>query len=153
MSRALFIIDVQNDFTEGGALAVEGGAAVAAGITAYLAEHGERYDLVVASRDWHNPDDHNDGHFATDAEPEGPADVLDTRLRDALRSLAAGEALVFAVPDLVDDAAYAAECAAVGEVDLPRLEREVGELERRVAVLEQRLWPSVVRRLGRLRRR
>ncbi|GAA1059424.1 isochorismatase family protein [Agromyces bracchium] len=70
MSRALFIIDVQNDFTEGGALAVEGGAAVAAGITAYLAEHAERYDLVVASRDWHNPDDHNDGHFATDAEPD-----------------------------------------------------------------------------------
>ena len=33
MSRALFIIDVQNDFTEGGALGVEGGAAVAAGIT------------------------------------------------------------------------------------------------------------------------
>ena len=32
--RALFIIDVQNDFTEGGALGVEGGAAVAAGITA-----------------------------------------------------------------------------------------------------------------------
>ncbi|MRX42272.1 isochorismatase family protein [Agromyces kandeliae] len=70
MSRALFIIDVQNDFTEGGALGVDGGAAVAAGITAYLAEHGERYDLVVASRDWHNPDDDNGGHFATDAEPD-----------------------------------------------------------------------------------
>ncbi|WP_436408221.1 isochorismatase family protein [Agromyces zhanjiangensis] len=70
MSRALFIIDVQNDFTEGGALGVDGGAAVAAGITAYLAEHGERYDLVVASRDWHNPDDDNGGHFATDAAPD-----------------------------------------------------------------------------------
>ena len=31
--RALFIIDVQNDFTEGGALGVEGGEAVAAGIS------------------------------------------------------------------------------------------------------------------------
>ncbi|WP_353829219.1 isochorismatase family protein [Agromyces sp. SYSU T0242] len=70
MSRALFIIDVQNDFTEGGALGVEGGAAVAAGITAYLAEHADRYDLVVASRDWHNADDDNGGHFATDAEPD-----------------------------------------------------------------------------------
>ncbi|GAA2043631.1 bifunctional pyrazinamidase/nicotinamidase [Agromyces tropicus] len=70
MSRALFIIDVQNDFTEGGALGVDGGAAVAAGITAYLAEHADRYDLVVASRDWHNPDDDNGGHFATDAEPD-----------------------------------------------------------------------------------
>jgi len=70
MSRALFIIDVQNDFTEGGALGVEGGAATAARITEYLAEHGAGYDLVVASRDWHNPDDHNDGHFATDAAPD-----------------------------------------------------------------------------------
>ena len=70
MSRARFIIDVQNDFTEGGALGVEGGAEVAARITDYLAEHGEGYDLVVASRDWHNPDDDNGGHFATDAEPD-----------------------------------------------------------------------------------
>ncbi|MBM7504038.1 isochorismatase family protein [Agromyces aurantiacus] len=70
MSRTLFIIDVQNDFTEGGALGVEGGAAVAAGITEYLAEHGEAYDLVVASRDWHHADDDNGGHFATDAAPD-----------------------------------------------------------------------------------
>jgi hypothetical protein len=91
--------------------------------------------------------------FATDGEPERDSDVVDTRLRDALRELEAGGGITFAVPDLVDDAAYAAECAAVGEVDLPRLEREVSELERRVATLEQRLWPSVVRRLGRLRRR
>jgi nicotinamidase/pyrazinamidase len=70
MRRALFIIDVQNDFTEGGALGVEGGAAVAARITEYLAEHGEAYDLVVASRDWHNPDDDNGGHVVTDAAPD-----------------------------------------------------------------------------------
>lgn len=70
MSRALFIIDVQNDFTEGGALGVDGGAAVAARVTEYLAEHGEGYDLVVASRDWHNPDDDNGGHFATDGAPD-----------------------------------------------------------------------------------
>ena len=70
MSRALFIIDVQNDFTEGGALGVEGGAEVAARITDYLNEHGEGYDLVVASRDWHNPDDDNGGHFAIDAAPD-----------------------------------------------------------------------------------
>ncbi len=36
MARALFIIDVQNDFTEGGALGVDGGAAVAARISEYL---------------------------------------------------------------------------------------------------------------------
>jgi len=68
--RALFIIDVQNDFTEGGALGVAGGDAVAAGITAYLRGHPDRYDVVIASRDWHDGDSHNGGHFATDAEPD-----------------------------------------------------------------------------------
>jgi nicotinamidase/pyrazinamidase len=63
MSRALFIIDVQNDFTEGGALGVEGGAAVAAGIAKLLAEHPDRYDVVFASRDWHDGDNDNGGHF------------------------------------------------------------------------------------------
>jgi nicotinamidase/pyrazinamidase len=64
MSRALFIIDVQNDFTEGGSLGVDGGAAVAAGITAYLAQHPNSYDAVFASRDWHDADNDNGGHFA-----------------------------------------------------------------------------------------
>ncbi|MDF1479085.1 isochorismatase family protein [Leifsonia sp. H3M29-4] len=63
MTKALFIIDVQNDFTEGGALGVEGGAAVAAGITTLLAEHPDRYDVVFASRDWHDGDNDNGGHF------------------------------------------------------------------------------------------
>ncbi len=67
VTRALFIIDVQNDFTEGGALGVDGGDAVAAGITAYLQAHPDRYDVVIASRDWHDGDNHNGGHFATDA--------------------------------------------------------------------------------------
>ena len=71
VTRGLLIIDVQNDFTEGGALGVAGGAAVAAGITRMLAGSGERYDLVVASRDWHNADDDNGGHFAAaGAEPD-----------------------------------------------------------------------------------
>jgi nicotinamidase/pyrazinamidase len=64
MSRALFIIDVQNDFTEGGALGVEGGAAVAAGVTGLLAQHPGRYDHVFASRDWHDPDSPNGGHIS-----------------------------------------------------------------------------------------
>lgn len=62
MAKALLIIDVQNDFCEGGALAVAGGAAVAAKISSYL-EHA-KYDLVVASRDWHDADNNNSGHFA-----------------------------------------------------------------------------------------
>jgi nicotinamidase/pyrazinamidase len=70
VARALFVIDVQNDFTEGGALGVEGGAAVAAGITTYLTEHPSRYDTVIASRDWHDADNDNGGHFATDSAPD-----------------------------------------------------------------------------------
>jgi hypothetical protein len=72
--------------------------------------------------------------------------LVDTRLRDALGA----ETIAFRTPDVVDDAAYAVECAAVGEVDLPRLEAYIEELEQRVAWLEQRLWPRVQRRLGRL---
>lgn len=64
MTRALFIIDVQNDFTEGGALGVEGGAAVAKGITAYLDQNHGLYDYTFASRDWHDGDNDNGGHFS-----------------------------------------------------------------------------------------
>jgi nicotinamidase/pyrazinamidase len=70
MARALFVIDVQNDFTEGGALGVDGGAAVAAGITAYLRENPDAYDEVIASRDWHSGTGDNGGHFATSEPPD-----------------------------------------------------------------------------------
>jgi nicotinamidase/pyrazinamidase len=70
MTRALFVIDVQNDFTEGGALGVDGGAAVAQRVTEYLRANPGRYPHVVASRDWHDPDNDNGGHFATDAAPD-----------------------------------------------------------------------------------
>ncbi|MEQ3554234.1 nicotinamidase [Pseudonocardia nematodicida] len=51
MARALIVVDVQNDFCEGGALGVTGGAAVAARI-GQLARTGG-YDHVVATRDVH----------------------------------------------------------------------------------------------------
>lgn len=70
MTRALFIVDVQNDFTEGGALGVDGGDAVALGITAHLAAHAGEYAVIVASRDWHDPDGDNGGHFALDGDPD-----------------------------------------------------------------------------------
>jgi nicotinamidase/pyrazinamidase len=57
MTRALIVVDVQNDFCEGGSLAVEGGAAVAAGISAMLVARD--YDAVAATRDMHlDPGDH-----------------------------------------------------------------------------------------------
>ena len=61
---ALIVVDVQNDFCEGGSLAVTGGARVAAELSEHLAAERDRYDLVVASRDWHRPVDDNGGHFA-----------------------------------------------------------------------------------------
>jgi nicotinamidase/pyrazinamidase len=57
MTRALLVVDVQNDFCEGGSLAVTGGAAVAAAITEHVRSAG--YDHVVATRDHHHdPGDH-----------------------------------------------------------------------------------------------
>jgi nicotinamidase/pyrazinamidase len=51
VKRALVVTDVQNDFCEGGSLAVTGGTAVAARISALLADSA--YDAVVATRDYH----------------------------------------------------------------------------------------------------
>ena len=62
MAKALLVVDVQNDFCEGGSLAVAGGAAIASKISDYL--KSSDYDLVIGSRDWHDPDNNNSGHFA-----------------------------------------------------------------------------------------
>jgi nicotinamidase/pyrazinamidase len=53
MARGLVIVDVQNDFCEGGSLPVAGGSAVASAISQHLADHAGDYALVVATRDWH----------------------------------------------------------------------------------------------------
>jgi nicotinamidase/pyrazinamidase len=56
--RALIVVDVQNDFCEGGSLAVPGGAAAAGAISEYLAD-GADYRYVVATQDFHiDPGDH-----------------------------------------------------------------------------------------------
>jgi nicotinamidase/pyrazinamidase len=62
--RALIVVDVQNDFCEGGSLGVAGGAAVAAAISEYLAgPAGTGYEHVIASRDYHiDPGDHFSSH-------------------------------------------------------------------------------------------
>jgi nicotinamidase/pyrazinamidase len=63
MSRALIIVDVQNDFCEGGSLAVAGGAEVAAAISSYVAAHRGEYAHVVATRDFHlEPGEHFSDH-------------------------------------------------------------------------------------------
>jgi nicotinamidase/pyrazinamidase len=51
MTSALIVVDVQNDFCEGGSLAVTGGAAVATRVTQHIAMSD--YGHVVATRDYH----------------------------------------------------------------------------------------------------
>ncbi len=59
MTRALIVVDVQNDFCEGGALPVTGGARVASDVGALLHHWSRRdaeapaYDVVVATKDHH----------------------------------------------------------------------------------------------------
>ncbi len=68
---ALIIVDPQNDFCPGGALAVAGGDEIMPGINA-LAEH---YGTVVVTQDWH-PRDHRS--FASNhegAQPFGTAEM------------------------------------------------------------------------------
>lgn len=70
--RALLVVDVQPTFCEGGALAVEGGDAVARAIARYAADHRDRYALVVTTQDWHvDPG----AHFAV---PPAEPDFVDT---------------------------------------------------------------------------
>lgn len=71
MATALLIVDVQRDFCEGGALAVQGGNRVANEIASLLRTSGRGYDLTVASLDWHAaPPDDNCGHFALEGAPD-----------------------------------------------------------------------------------
>jgi nicotinamidase/pyrazinamidase len=51
MGKALIIVDVQNDFCEGGSLAVAGGNSVAEGIVSLLKKTS--YDLIITTRDMH----------------------------------------------------------------------------------------------------
>ena len=61
MKNALLIIDIQNDFVEGGALPVTGGRQVAAMISRHLRHFKQEYDFVVATRDYHEDPE---GHFS-----------------------------------------------------------------------------------------
>jgi nicotinamidase/pyrazinamidase len=63
--RALVVVDVQNDFCEGGSLAVAGGRDVAAAITNYAHRHAAEYTAIVGTLDWHvDPG----AHFSTDPD-------------------------------------------------------------------------------------
>lgn len=87
--RALIITDVQRDFCEGGALAIEGGELTARMISMYLNAAGEGwYDYVIATQDWHvNPGEHFETwpvHCMAGEQGAELHPLLDTRFIDAI---------------------------------------------------------------------
>ena len=63
MRNALLVIDIQNDFVEGGALPVTGGRQVAAMVSRHIRHFKTEYNFVVATRDYHeDPGDHFSDH-------------------------------------------------------------------------------------------
>ncbi len=70
MTHALIVIDVQNDFCPGGALAVPGGDAVVPVINAMMEDH----DTVILTQDWH-PAGHSS--FASSHSGKAPYDMID----------------------------------------------------------------------------
>lgn len=88
--RALIIVDVQLTFCEGGALAVEGGNAVAEKIADFVTENQEEYDLVVTTQDWHiDPGAHfsETPDFVDTWPPHGVAGTPEAELHDAIADL------------------------------------------------------------------
>jgi nicotinamidase/pyrazinamidase len=73
MGRALVVVDLQNDFTPGGALAVSEGDGIIVRVNELAAS--DEFDLVVATRDWHPPDH---GSFAAQGGPWPPHCVQGT---------------------------------------------------------------------------
>ena len=70
MNKALIIVDIQNDFLPGGALAVTEGDQ----IIPIVNELQEKFDLIIATQDWH-PEDH--GSFAANHENKIPGELID----------------------------------------------------------------------------
>ena len=70
MSRALIVVDVQNDFCPGGALAVAEGDQIVAGINAMMAD----FDAVILTQDWH-PAGHSS--FASSHAGKAPFELID----------------------------------------------------------------------------
>ncbi|MEJ8562654.1 bifunctional nicotinamidase/pyrazinamidase [Yoonia sp. GPGPB17] len=70
MTHALLVIDVQNDFCPGGALAVAGGDEIVAGINAKMAD----FDAVILTQDWH-PAGHSSFASSHDAAPMSMTDM------------------------------------------------------------------------------
>ena len=134
-TRALIVVDVQNDFVEGGSLAVTGGRAVAAAISEHLAAHAADYAAVVASRDWHHAEGTNDGHFAAPGtEPDyvttWPVHCVSTSTGSDYAAELDTDAITHHVVKGLGEAAYSAfEGVTEDGVPLPDLLDQLGVTE------------------------
>ena len=89
-NRALIIVDVQPTFTEGGALGVEGGNAVAERIADFVTENADEYAYIVTTQDWHiNPGEHfsENPDFVDTWPPHGVAGTPEAELHEAIAAL------------------------------------------------------------------
>ncbi|QJC22424.1 isochorismatase family protein [Arcanobacterium buesumense] len=90
VQRALLIVDVQPTFCEGGALAVEGGNAVAERIADFVTERADDYEYIVTTQDWHvDPGEHFSPNpdFVNSWPPHGVAGTAEAELHDAIAAL------------------------------------------------------------------
>lgn len=87
MPRALIIVDVQPTFCEGGALAVQGGNAIAEAVARFVDEHRGDYALIATTQDWHiDPGTHfsDSPDFVDTWPPHGVAGMPEAELHPAL---------------------------------------------------------------------
>jgi nicotinamidase/pyrazinamidase len=128
MPTAFLVVDVQNDFCEGGSLAVDGGGDVAHAISRHLADDATNYDLVVASRDFHvDPGNHfsDDPDFVDSWPPHCRVDTagasfhpgLDGLALDAIVSKGAHEAAYSGFEGTTDDGTSLLELLRSHDVD------------------------------------
>jgi len=118
VADALLVIDFQNDFCPGGALAVEGGDEIAEPIRNLI--EGGGYDVIVATRDWH-PADH--ASFDREGGPWPPHCVQGTPGAELHETM--GDVHLLAVVDVGrerDDEGY----SGFEKSDLAQILREAG---------------------------
>jgi nicotinamidase/pyrazinamidase len=111
--RALIIVDVQNDFTEGGALEVAGGDEAAYRIGLYLGHARRHYALVVTTQDWHiEPKDNHFIEYPAHCVAGSPGADLDPEL-----SRGAGRQVTDLVDSQVHKGQYSGDLSGFSGVD------------------------------------
>ena len=102
MTRALIVVDVQRDFVEGGSLPVAGGQRVAWKIGDGIRALGDSklYDYIVATKDYHDAMNDNDGHFGN------PPDFVDTWPAHCVENSPGSDFADGITPDLFDNIFY-----------------------------------------------